>query len=102
MSQIEIHAGSLNYYSFWVKAHDEKGELVWEGIVDGRPEPRKDGTQMLRLQNNTIPVGLHEAFNKYGTLRTEWEPAWEEVATKQIDEETAIQNEDNQAGSKGD
>ena len=102
MSQTKIGVGNLQYYSFWVKAYDEKEGLVWEGILDGRIEERKDKVKMLRLQNNAVPTELREAFDKYGTLRTEWEPAWEEVATKQITEETAIQDEDNQAGSKGD
>jgi len=102
MSQTKIGVGSLQFYSFWVKAYNQDNELVWEGIVDGRPETRKDGIKMLRIENNTIPQELREAFDKHGALRTEWEPAWEEVATKQLTEEVSVQDEDNQAGSKGD
>ena len=101
MSQIRLGVGNLQFYSFWVKAYSEKEGLVWEGIVDGRPERRKDNQIMLRLDNNTIPIELNEAFQKYGTLRTEWEPAWEEVETKQLTEEITVQDEDNQAASKG-
>ena len=98
MSETGIGRGTLEWFSYWVKAYDEKEGLVWEGVVDGRPDTRSDGLKMLKVQNNTIPRELHEAFQKYGTLRTEFEPAWEDAPIlQQIVPENTISDEDNQA-----
>jgi len=100
--KVAIGVGSLEYYSYWLKAYAKSEGLVWEGMVDAKLHKNKDGSEGLRVLRSTTPHGLQEAVNKYGTLRMEWEPAWEEVIPKQITAKASVQDEDNNAGSERD
>ena len=87
MSKVRIGVGKTGYHSYWLKAYNDEAGLVWEGMVYARPQTAPDGSAGLNVER--VPGGLHQAYQKYGTLRTEWEPMWEEVVPEQLPTSTS-------------
>ena len=74
----------MGIVSHWVKVYDGGGGLIWEGIIDGYAEMVKD-QKVFRFEQNSIPLELRKALNTNTMVRTEWEPAWEELPINQIE-----------------
>lgn len=61
--------------SYWLTLYDERNNISWEGIVNGKAGP--NGEFMISAQE-TDPYLLHN-LRSSPYIRTEFVPAWEVV-----------------------